>query len=256
MLSRTLRLGAAAIFAGAICAAPAAAQDQSTEFPSWNIPGWTFTPGLVFGAMYDTNVTLTAPGFGQESPSDRLFQIEPFGQIDYFSPRTTLSGGYRGFLRRYLDLDALDTVDHRAHFTLRERVTRRVTIFITETFAQVPTTDRLQLNGVPFQRSGARYNDITGGIEARLTRSTDLTARYQLTWVDFNRQDTLLTGGTVNGVRTSLTRRLTERVSVGGEYDMRWANLNSGTRNQTFQDAGGVVRYRVGEVTTFEACRG
>lgn len=251
----TLRLAVAA-FAAALCAGPAAAQDQTTEFPSWNIPGWTFTPGVVFGAMYDSNVTLTAPGFGQEIPSDKLFQIEPFGQLEYFSPRTTMNAGYRGFLRRYMDLDALDSVDHRASFMLRERITRRVTVFLSDNFAQVPTTDRLQLNGVPFQRSGARYNDIAGGIEARLSRSTDFTARYELTWVDFDREDTLLTGGMVNGMRTSLSHRFTDRLSLGGEYELRWADLNRGTRNQLFQDTGLVVRYRVGEVTSFEAAGG
>ncbi|HET7694301.1 MAG TPA: hypothetical protein VFK57_01230 [Vicinamibacterales bacterium] len=256
MLSRSFRGVAAAVLGTALWAAPAAAQDQTTEFPSWNIPGWTFTPGVVFGALYDSNVTLTSPGVGQEIPSDTLFQIEPFGQIDYFSPRTTLSGGYRGFLRRYVDLGALDSLDHRAFFTLRERVTRRLTVFVTENFAQVPTTDRLPLNGVPFLRGGARYNDLAGGLEARLSRSTDFTARYEVTWVDFMREDTPLTGGIVNGVRSSLSRRLTERVSLGGEYELRWADLNDGLRNQTFQDAGVVVRYRVGEVTNFEAAGG
>lgn len=255
MLPRTFRL-AAALVAAAICATPAAAQDQSTEFPSWNIPGWTFTPGVVLGALYDSNVTLAAPGFGQEIPSDKLFQIEPFGQLEYFSPRTTLNAGYRGFLRRYMELDALDSVDHRASFSLRERLTRRVTIFLSENFAQVPTTDRLQLNGVPFQRGGARYNAITGGVDARLSRTLDLTTRYELTWVDFDRDDTLLTGGLVNGVRTSLSHRFSERISLGGEYEFRWADLNRGTRSQIFQDAGAVVRYRVGEITTFEAAGG
>lgn len=247
---------AAALLWAALCSAPAAAQDQSAEFPSWNIPGWTFTPGVVVGARYDSNVTLTSPGFGQEIPSDTLFQIEPFGQLEYFSPRTTLNAGYRGSLRRYMELEALNNVDHRASFSLRERLTRRVTVFVSENFAQTPTTDLLQLNGVPFQRGGARYNAITGGVEARLSRTMDLSTRYELTWVDFDREDTLLTGGVVHGVRSSLSHRFTERVSLGGEYEFRWADLNEGTRNQIFQDAGAVVRYRVGEITTFEAAGG
>jgi hypothetical protein len=251
----TLRLAAA--FLGAVlCAAPAAAQQEqvtTTEFPSWHIPGWTFTPGVVFGAMYDSNVTLTAPGFNQVIPADKLFQIEPFGQLDYFSPRTTLNSGYRGFVRRYLELGELDGVDHIAFLNLREKLSRRVTLFVTENFSQVPTTDRLQLNGVPFVRNGARYNDAAGGIEARLSRSVDLMVRYETIWVDFDREDTILTGGIVNGGRVSLSRRFTERVSLGGEYELRWADLNDGTRNQIFQNTGGVFRYRVGEDTSLEA---
>ena len=254
MLSRMIRLALAGTL---LCAAPAAAQQESpTEFPTWNIPGWTFTPGVVFGTLYDSNVTLTAPGVGQTIPSDKMFQIEPFGQLEFFGPRTTMNAGYHGFLRRYIDLGELDSVDHRASLSLRHRASRRVTIFATENFADVPTTDRLQLNGVPFQRSGARYNAITGGVEARLTRSLDWTTRYEMTWVGFDREDTVLTGGTVNGLRNSIGYRVSERASVGGEYEFRWADLNEGTRKQLFQNAGGVFRYRVAEATTFEAAAG
>ena len=77
-------------------------------------PGWTFTPGVVFGALYDTNVALAV---ARREPEDRVrqaVQIEPFGQLEFFSPRTTFSAGYRGTLRRYVDLGELDGIDHRA----------------------------------------------------------------------------------------------------------------------------------------------
>jgi hypothetical protein len=139
---------------------------------------------------------------------------------------------------------------------MRTRVSRRVKVFLNENFSLVPSTDQLELNGVPFVRSAARYNSASGGIEARLSRTNDFTTRYEMTWVDFLRDDTLLTGGIVNGVRSSLTHRFTERVALGGEYEFRWASLNQGTREQLFQDAGAVFRYRVGEATTLEAAGG
>jgi hypothetical protein len=259
MMSRFLSLPIRALAAAALCtvvAAPASAQEQPGELPSWHIPGWTFTPGIVFGGLYDSNVTLGATGDAQARAGDKLFQMEPFGQVEYFSPRTTLNGGYHGFMRRYFDLSALDNTDHRAFVSLRERLTRRLTIFANDNFAQVPTTDRLELNGVPFQRGGARYNDAAGGVEARLTKSTDLTARYETTWVDFDRKDGTLTGGTVNGVRTSLSHRFDARMSLGGEYQFRWANLNEGTREQAFHDTGALFQYRAAEDTTFEAAAG
>lgn len=258
MLSSMRRPATRLLAACALCAvaaAPASAQERPAELQSWHIPGWTFTPGVVFGGLYDTNVTLK--GTGDESKAaDKLFQMEPFGQIEFFSPRTTLSAGYHGFLRRYFDLSALDSTDHRAFVSWRERVTRRVTVFANDNFAQVPTTDRLELNGVPFERSGARDNDASGGVEARLTKSLDLTARYEMQWVDFVRKDTALTGGIVNGVRTSLAHRFDSRLSLGGEYEYRWTSLNGGARQQRFQDTGAVVQYRAAEDTTFEAGAG
>jgi hypothetical protein len=166
------------------------------------------------------------------------------------------SSGYYGAVRRYLELNDLDAVDHRAYFSLRHLVTRRVTVFATDSFLRVPTTDQLELNGVPFQRTGSRYNAFAGGLEARLTRSIDLTTRYDLTWVDFVRKDTQLTGGFVNGVRGSLSHRFTERSSFGGEYGVRWADLNDGAKNLMFQETGAVYRYRTGPLTTIEAAVG
>lgn len=242
----------AAVALAALCAAPAAGQEQSTEFPSWRVPGWSFTPGIVFGALYDTNVAIASPDVERKTASDKLFRVEPFGQLEFFSPRTTFNAGYRGSLRRYVELGDLDGVDHRAFLSLRERVSRRVTFFANNNYSQVPTTDLLELNGVPFQRSGARHNALMAGVEGRLSRRVDLGLRYENTWVDFVRKDTILTGGTVNGVQTDLTYRFSDRASAGAEYGIRWADMNQGTKQTLFQDVGGVVRYLTGERTTFD----
>src|SRR6185436_18039438 len=60
----------------------------------------------------------------------------------------------------------------------------------------------------------------------------------------------------VNGARGSVSHRFTERSSLGGEYGVRWADLNQGTKNLTFQETGAVYRYRTGPNTTFEAAGG
>lgn len=242
----------AAIALAGLSVVPAAGQEQSTEFPSWRIPGWSFTPGIVFGALYDTNVAIASPDVERKTASDKLFRVEPFGQLEFFSPRTTFNAGYRGSLRRYFELSDLDGVDHRAFLSLRERVSRRVTFFANNNYSQVPTTDLLELNGVPFQRSGARHNALMAGVEGRLSRRVDLGLRYENTWVDFVRKDTILTGGVVNGVQADLTYRFSDRASAGAEYGVRWADMNQGTKQTLFQDVGGVVRYLTGERTTFD----
>jgi hypothetical protein len=248
-----------ALAALALCvsaAAPAAAQDQPAEFQSWRVPGWTFTPGIIVGALFDSNVAIAPTDGNGKTASDTLFQLEPSGQLAYYSARTTFSSGYQGSLRRYFDLGSLDGTDHRAFLSLRERVTRRVTIFANDNYSQVPTTDQLELNDVPFLRTGARYNLAAAGVDARVTRNTDALVRYDMTWVDFVREDTLLTGGLVNGLHGEMTHRFGDRVSAGGEYGVRLADLNQDSSQQVFQDAGGVFRYRAGSQTTFEAAGG
>lgn len=255
---RRIVAAAAVVALVLVCAARAAAQDlPPSEFESWRLPGWSFTPGVTFGTLYDSNIALAPPDVNKKTAGDKLFQLEPFGQLEFFSPRTSFSSGYRGLLRRYFQHDGLNDSDQRAYGSYRERLTRRVSLYATDNFAETATTDQLQLNGVPFQRTGSRYNDFTGGVEARLSRTVDLATRYEMTWVDFDRkQNVALIGGFVNGADVELSRRLTERASVGGEYDVRFANLDQGLRKLMFQEVGGTFHYRLTDLTAFDASAG
>jgi hypothetical protein len=236
--------------------APAAAQQQETEFASWRVPGWSFTPGLSIGAVRDNNVALAAPGDTAPADADSLFAIEPFGSLEFFSSRTEFTGGYRGYLRRYMEIDELNGFDQRLHVQLRHLATKRVTLFLRDNYLDVPTTDEVQLNGLPFVRTGSRTNSFVGGFEARLTKFTNLSSRYELTWVDFDNEGTVLTGGWVNGVQTDVARQFTERTSAGVEYSVRFADLNDGTRAMRFHDVGGLFTHALGPHTTFSAAAG
>jgi hypothetical protein len=239
-------------------AAPALAQEPPGEFQSWVIPGWTFTPGMVVGTLFDSNVAIAGDDVEGRTAGDQLLRMEPFGQLEFRSPRTTFSGGYRGSLRRYFDLSGLNGTDHHAAVNLRQRMSRRVLLFLTEAYERVATTDRLELNDLPFQRLGARHNAIVAGVDARVTRRLDASIRYENGWTRFERftPDDLRTGGMVHGVRGDVTHRFTERLSLGGTYSLRRSHMNEGTREQMFQDAGGIVRYRVGPRTSVEGAAG
>lgn len=257
---KLLRTFAFAAAAAAICAAPAAAQpagQATTEFERSQIPGWTITPGVVFGGMYDSNVALAAPGGDTgNTASDRLFAIEPYGQAEYLSGRTNFFSGYRGFIRDYATYSALNSVDHTAYLSLRELLSRRITVYLTDNLLVAPTTDQLELNDVPFQRTGSRENVVAGGVEARLTRTTDLTARYEQKWVAFAHQQTLLRGGSVSSLHSDLLHHLTGRIAVGGEYTFRWATVTGNTRLLAFQEMGGAFQYRAGPNITIDVSGG
>jgi hypothetical protein len=231
-------------------AGSAAAQDSS-EFTFQRTPGWSFTPGVTIAGGFDSNVALaTAPADTGRTQSDRLFIAEPFAQLELVSARTEFAAGYQTYMRRYIGVEQLNGVDQRAYISLRRLATKRVTYVLRNSYADVPTTDEVQLNGVPFARTGVRTNALLAGIDARLTKFTDLAVRFHTDWVDFDRTDTFLTGGWVNGVRTEVSRRLSARVSAGAEYGVRFADLNEGTHQVTFQDAGGTLRYGLGTRTS------
>jgi hypothetical protein len=122
----------------------------------------------------------------------------------------------------------------------------------------VASTDRLQLNDLPFQRLGANHNAASGGVEARLTKTLDLAVRYENGWVKFERfePNDPRTGGIVHGARADLTHRFSERLSFGGTYNLRRSNMNQGTRQQMFYEAGGLLRYVVAHGTSLEVAAG
>jgi len=257
-LSRRSLIALAAVLATLVAPASAQQQPAQSELQSWTIPGWTFTPGITVGPMFDSNVAIASPDVNGNTASDTMLQMEPFGQLEFRSARTTFSSGYRGSLHRYFDLNELNSTDHRGFANWRERLNRRVILFATEDYQQVATTDLLQLNDLPFQRLGTRHNAIVGGVEARLSKSMDLDARYENSWVKFEHVDPTdpRTGGIVQGIRSDLTHRFGERLEFGGTYDLRFSNMNQGLRQQTFHEAGALVRYRVGERTTIEGAGG
>lgn len=230
------------------------------EWLSWRLPGWTFLPGVTIGTFFDSNVALAdAPATTGRTESDRLVQLQPSGRIEYRSPRTAFSTGYRGYLRRYVEADQLNGFDQRMTASIRHRVTRFVTVAAANQFHEVPSTDEVVLNGVPFSRTGTRTNTFSGGVTARLSRSMDAAAEYEHTWVTFDPSadaQTFLAGGVVHGIRGSLSRRVSTRLTAGGEYAVRFASLNEGTREMFFQDAGATVSYALGPRTTLSGAGG
>jgi hypothetical protein len=241
-----------------LVASTAGAQERPNEFESYDIPGWSFTPSFTFGTLFDSNVALTGrTGQPEGTLGDTLFTMVPGGRIAMLSNRTQFSAGYRGYLRRYVDVDELNGFDQRAYAALRHAVTPRLTIFGNNDFSESPTTDTLDLNGLPFLRLGSLSNRLNGGIEARLTKYTTLRARYENTWTRFENLENLVNNGTIHGFVTDVRRRLSERLTVGAEGRIRRSDLTSQeSRVIWFQDAGGVVDYRVGSHTMLSASAG
>ena len=259
-MQRTHFRRAAAVLAFVLAAAQAtSAQDRPAEFDTWVIPGWSFTPGISLSGMWDSNVALAgrAAETGR-TEGDNVFVIVPFGQIDLTSPRTQFTAGYRGYVRRYTEVDELNGYDQRAFLSLRRRVTPRLTWFVQDEFAEMPTTDRVELNGLPFARIGSRSNRLGTGLELALSKYTDMKVRYEHTWAAFDRQaDLPLSGGTINGLGADIRHRLSERLAVGAEGRIRRSDL---TREEPrvlwFQDAGATLDYRLTEFVTFGVAAG
>lgn len=241
-----------------LAVATGSAQDRPREFDGQRIAGWSFTPGVSVSTVWDSNVALAGrQPAGGDTASDSLFVVAPFGQFSMLSTRTDFTAGYRGYFRRHVELEELDGFDQRIYGSLRHMATPRITWFLNNEYTETPTTDVLALNGVPFARVGTQSNRLGAGIEGRLSKYTDLKFRYENTWTSFDRQDGILSGGTIHSFGGDLRRRLTERATVGVEGRIRRSDIaRIEPRVIWFQDVGGTFDYRIAEHVTFAVAGG
>ena len=255
-LSTAISSAAAALIV-LLLAGPADAQgDREVEFQSYNIPGWSFTPSVAVGTTYDSNIALASPRADVgDTKSDWLINVVPAGQLKFLGKHTEFSASYGGFLRRYVANSGLDELAQRASMNFSRTVSRRLSMFLSDSFADSPTTDEIELYGVPFFRAGSRRNSFAAGSSYRLAKFTTLSSRYDMTWVSFDQLNTPLSGGWIHALRNELSQTLNERVSVGVEYSYRTAALDD-DRDFAFQDAGGLITVVLGPHTTANAAAG
>lgn len=224
----------------------AAAQERPTEFDSWTVPGWIFTPSISIGGMWDSNVAVaTNQAEGRRTDRDRLFVFEPQSQLEFHSNRTEFLAGYKGYLRRHIEISELNGFDQRMYLTFQRLATKRVTFYARNEWADVPSTDDVDLNGVLYERTGSRSNRLTSGVDMRLTKYDDLDFQYENTWIEFDNTSLFTRGGFMHAVSADYGRRLSERTTLGAEYRIRQADMNGGdgalNRVMWFHDVGGVI---------------
>ncbi len=217
-----------ALLVGIALGMPLVVRAQSSALPAQQTaPGWIFTPSIATGGTWDDNVLLVNPG--TNPPSDYGTPITPGASLDYTGKLTRFSSGYSGAFVRYLTLEELNSLQQSFHATLDRRLSNRVTLIGQESFTKAPTTDVLQLSGVPFYRIGSRTNAATGGAQIALAKHTTLRSNYTLRTVAFDTNpltDNNLQGGHAHELVTTVDQAVTRRFSVGGEYDFNRVIVN------------------------------
>jgi hypothetical protein len=218
--------------------------------------GWVFTPSLGVGGSWDDNVLLANPG--DNPPRDYASPINPGLSLDFTGRRTKFSTGYLGSFTFYRRVDELSSYEHYLRAQLQHRLTKRLTLFAENSFAQAPTTDALQLAGIPFYRIGSRTNTASGGLDAALNKYTTLRGRYTLRSVTFDFDEVSgreLRGGNAHEADLGIDRTMSERLTVGANYSLQRGTLNQlvplegepavlGDDQFTIQTGGGTVTYR------------
>jgi hypothetical protein len=219
--------------------------------------GWIFTPSLSVGGSWDDNVLLG----GALNPGDYGTPVSPSVSLDFGGRRTVFSTGYDGTFQMYRNFDELNSFRQYFRAFVQRRMTRRLSISAQEVFAAAPTTDVLDLLGIPFYRIGSRTNVAGVAFDAALSKLTTLRGGYSRRTVWFDERPIglpgdELQGGYSNELETGLQRTMSPRLSLGGNYRLQRSVLSDGLDRFNIHTAAATMQYRLAPNLSLSAAAG
>jgi len=236
----TIRLRVLVVWLAALIwgAAPAGAQQAlglgaAPGTSGTATPGWTISPSLSFARVYDDNVLVLGPG----SPlvHDYVNTINPRGELDFNSARSQFSAEYDGAFLGYQTLDTLNSYDQHGGLSLRRRLSKRTSLFAAGSATAAPTTEFLELTGVPFVRVGSFADTFDAGVEHLVSKRMTVTVSGTFQQARFDPNQTfasLLLGGNSIGGAVNLRERLSARTTFTVDGDFQHATI--GTADEIF----------------------
>ncbi len=255
--SSVRRFAGAMVLAGAL-ASPAAAQPTPWE-PERITAGWVFTPAIAFGGLWDSNVTVENDPLGLDPEQSELVGlVNPRGTISFNGRRAKFNAGYSGRLEAYRRLDELTRYNQRARLEAEYQMTPRL-LFETRHEASVaPTTEDIDLSGLPFVRVGSRLVTSSGGFTVNMTRRMKLDTAYAFQWISFDRDERFarLRGGHQHSPSVGLTYSFSRRLDLGGTWIYRHASIDGGQQMFDTQVAAATAEYLVTENTRIRGLAG
>ena len=248
----------AGLVVATLVAAPAAAQPAPWQ-PERLTAGWTFTPAMVVGILRDSNVTLRNEGAPRLSEWVGL--LNPRGEIDFNGRRTRFSAGYSGSLEAYREFDELNRYEQRARLGLRQDLTPRANIAGRASYSVSPTTDRLEVDGLPFVDVGSRAFNASADLQSRVSPRGSFSASYSFQQVDFDRETSQgplqpLTSGYAHSPSASYAYTVAPRVSINAGWSYTHASIDEFRGEFDVQSMMGGVSFRASEHTTLSAGAG
>jgi hypothetical protein len=221
-------------------------------------PGWVFTPSAVFGGLWDSNVTVRNQG--SQPVREWVGLVNPRGEIDYNGRHTHASGGYSGTFHAYRTLEELNRYDQRVRAQASHRVTSRLTLDTRHSAVATPTTEDLEVNGLPYVRLGSQMYIGRAGATYAVSDRTQVTAESSAQWIRFESSSVErfdhLRGGHSQGTGARLTHRLGKRLSGGGSWQYVRAELASSDVTAHIQRAQGEIGYVLGPATSIAGSAG
>jgi hypothetical protein len=214
-------------FAAVVTAADAAA--QQSNFPLVSAApgsgGWILTPTLTLSGGWDDNVLLSP---AHATLHDYVTTVNPQARATFNGRRGQIDASYDGAFLLYRDLNTLDSYDQQGSFSARRLLSKHVAVFVRDSYSAMPTTEAVQLVGVPFVRTGSKMMDLASGVEATLGPRTSMVATYNFDWVRFDNKPefvSVLLGGHTHGGSIGLRQQWSATTVVTADYDVQRGTL-------------------------------
>jgi len=240
-----------------LCTAVVAHAQAFDEFDP-AAPGWVMTPGVALGATFDDNPVLA--GHGSENPNDTITSVAPSLDLTFRGKHTVFSAAYNGALVRYRTLNEFNSFDQGARLELRQQASRRVGFNLRNYYSASPTTDVVQVAGLPFIRTGTRQNEFIGGTTIQATRFLELSGSYRFQWLEFERPESfttpLLDGGRTHAFTVGAMQAVDTHVKVGGSYTYQHAIVGAVGEVFDIQNGEGTVAVQLSPTVSLDAGAG
>lgn len=220
--------------------------------------GWTFTPTIGVGETYDTNVSLFSAG--HNGNEDYIASVFPGADLHYTGKHSMLDLGYSGSFLDYNRFSALNRWDQRARLDFRHQQSARLTWFGHATGALLPTTDLIELGGIPYRKTGAKTVDGRAGVDYAINARNSFTtsANYQV--VSFDRPASsdadILRGGRIFESSNAWRRKAGARFAYGAGYAYRQARVTGDREAFHFHTSEAAVDYDLSSLWSFRGGAG
>jgi len=221
--------------------------------------GWTITPAVGFSETYDDNISLFGRNTAEQQNDDYVSTYFPALDLHYAGKHTTLDSGYTGSFLDYRTFSVLDRWDQRARFELRRQESARFKWFGRASAAAMPTTDLIELGGIPFRHTGARTADGRGGFEYAVDSKNSISYSMDYQVVDFDRGadvSAVLRGGRVLESMNGWRHKVDSRLALGLDYSFRRATVVGDAQAFTIHTSEAAVDYELSPEWSFSGAGG
>jgi len=222
-------------------------------------PGWTLTPTFGVAETYDDNISFFGRNTAEEQNDDYIATYFPEVDLHYAGHHTQFGSGYTGSFLDYRSHSGLNRWDQRGRIEVRREETAQIKWFAHGNAAAVPTTDLIDLGGIPFRRTGATTMDGRAGVEYVISGTNAVSTSVNYNRVDFERPDDVsafLRGGHIFESMSAWRHKIDERMALGADYSFRRASIVGDAEPFNLHSTQAAIDYEISPIWSLSGAGG